>query len=124
MALTRDQIERYSRQLLVPSFGVARQVKLGAAGVLVVGAGGLGCPAILHLAASGVGRIGIVDNDVVDVSNLHRQIAHTEARAGMMKAESARAAGATTRCRHVCAHTFVLCVTSCSACSAGHQLHD
>lgn len=90
--LTKPQAERYSRQLLLPSFGPAAQARLCAASVLIVGCGGLGAPAALYLAAAGVGRLGLADHDAVEISNLHRQIIHTEARAGAHKAASAAAA--------------------------------
>ncbi|KAK7103886.1 adenylyltransferase and sulfurtransferase MOCS3-like isoform X2 [Littorina saxatilis] len=86
--LTNDQIGRYSRQLILPELGVKGQVKLLSSKVLIVGAGGLGCPAAIYLAAAGVGKIGIVDYDEVEISNLHRQILHTEHRVGVSKAES------------------------------------
>ena len=88
--LSADQQERYSRHLLVPEVGAEGQQKLLAARVLVIGAGGLGSPAAYYLAAAGVGTIGIVDFDIVDRSNLQRQILHTEERIGMRKTESAR----------------------------------
>lgn len=87
-SLSNDDIARYSRQILVPSFGPANQQALRCLSVLIVGAGGLGCPVALYLAGAGVGRLGIVDHDVVDASNLHRQIAHTESRVGEHKAVS------------------------------------
>eukprot|EP00891_Asterochloris_glomerata_P009431 jgi/Astpho2/9431/e_gw1.00145.64.1_t len=89
--LSSSQISRYSRHLLLPSFGVAgRSIeRLCNASVLVIGAGGLGSPAALYLAAAGVGRLGLVDQDAVELSNLHRQISHTEARVGQHKADSA-----------------------------------
>ncbi|KAF5948908.1 hypothetical protein HYC85_014865 [Camellia sinensis] len=90
--LSPDMIYRYSRQLLLPSFGVQAQSSLLKASILVVGAGGLGSPALLYLAACGVGRLGIVDHDVVELNNLHRQIIHTEAYIGQSKVESAAAA--------------------------------
>ncbi|CAI9111398.1 OLC1v1011618C1 [Oldenlandia corymbosa var. corymbosa] len=90
--LAPDMIYRYSRQLLLPSFGVQGQANLLKSSVLVIGAGGLGSPALLYLAACGVGRIGIVDHDVVELNNLHRQIIHTEAYIGKSKVESAAAA--------------------------------
>lgn len=89
-SLAKGELERYSRQILLPEIGVAGQERLKAAAVLVVGAGGLGSPACLYLAAAGVGRLGIVDYDRVDVGNLHRQVIHGEDRLGATKAESAR----------------------------------
>lgn len=88
--LTNDQIKRFSRHLLLPEIGVKGQQKLCSGSVLLIGAGGLGAPAALYLAAAGVGRIGIVDFDVVDTSNLHRQVIHTEDREGCLKVESAK----------------------------------
>ncbi len=82
MALRDDQIERYSRQILLPEVGGKGQEKLLAASVLIVGAGGLGSPCALYLASAGVGRLGIVDSDVVDLSNLQRQILHCAADVG------------------------------------------
>ncbi|WP_298231715.1 molybdopterin-synthase adenylyltransferase MoeB [uncultured Azohydromonas sp.] len=82
--------ERYSRHLLMPEVGEAGQVKLQASKVLLVGAGGLGSPAAYYLAAAGVGTLGIVDHDVVDRSNLQRQILHNDARVGTSKVASAR----------------------------------
>ncbi|KAI6687561.1 hypothetical protein NL676_024389 [Syzygium grande] len=90
--LSPEMIHRYSRQLLLPSFGVQAQSNLLKSSILVVGAGGLGSPALLYLAACGVGRLGIVDNDVVELNNMHRQIIHTEAYVGRSKVESAAAA--------------------------------
>ncbi len=90
--LTAQQQQRYSRHLLIPEIGVEGQVKLLAARVLLIGAGGLGSPAALYLAAAGVGTIGFVDFDTVDLSNLQRQILHTEDRIGMLKTASARIA--------------------------------
>ena len=87
-----DEITRYSRHILLAEVGGAGQAKLLAARVLVVGAGGLGSPLVLYLAAAGVGTIGVVDDDVVELSNLQRQIAHTTGRIGMAKVESAAAA--------------------------------
>ncbi|GAB3263217.1 adenylyltransferase/sulfurtransferase MoeZ [Arthrobacter pigmenti] len=88
--LTVDEIERYSRHLIIPDVGVTGQRRLKNARVLVMGAGGLGSPALLYLAAAGVGTIGIVDDDVVDTSNLQRQIIHGVDDVGRLKAESAR----------------------------------
>ncbi|EPS61089.1 hypothetical protein M569_13711, partial [Genlisea aurea] len=90
--LSADMIYRYSRHLLLPSFGVEAQANLLKSSVLVIGAGGLGAPALLYLAACGVGRVGIVDHDVVELNNLHRQVIHTEAYIGRSKVESAAAA--------------------------------
>jgi adenylyltransferase/sulfurtransferase len=87
---TPDQLNRYSRHFLLPEVGEAGQAKLLDAKVLCIGAGGLGSPTAYYLAAAGVGTIGIVDMDVVDVSNLQRQILHTNDRVGMPKVESAR----------------------------------
>ena len=84
-----DEITRYSRHILLSDVGGAGQAKLRAARVLVVGAGGLGSPLVLYLAAAGVGTIGIVDDDRVDLSNLQRQVAHTTARIGHLKVHSA-----------------------------------
>ncbi|GIV65926.1 MAG: molybdopterin-synthase adenylyltransferase MoeB [Chloroflexota bacterium] len=88
--LTQEEILRYSRHLLIPEVGLEGQRKLKAASVLLVGSGGLGSPIALYLAAAGVGRIGVVDYDVVDASNLQRQIIHDTQRIGMLKVESAR----------------------------------
>ncbi len=87
--LTAEQRERYSRHLLVPEVGLEGQQKLLSARVLLLGAGGLGSPAALYLAAAGVGTIGIVDNDHVDLSNLQRQVIHTTDRVGVAKVDSA-----------------------------------
>jgi len=89
MNLNQDQIKRYTRHILLPDIGVEGQKKLLAAKVLVVGAGGLGCPVSLYLAAAGVGTIGLVDFDVVDFSNLQRQILFTMEDVGKPKAEAA-----------------------------------
>jgi len=86
--LSNADIQRYSRQLILPEIGVSGQTALKSGSVLVVGAGGLGCPAGVFLAAAGVGRIGIVDYDQVEISNLHRQIAHSEDKIDVAKAES------------------------------------
>ncbi|MBF8290545.1 MAG: Molybdopterin-synthase adenylyltransferase MoeB [Chloroflexi bacterium] len=88
--LTKAQQQRYSRHLLIPEVGMKGQTRLLESKALLVGAGGLGSPAALYLAAAGVGTIGIVDFDVVDVSNLQRQILHTTDRVGEKKVESAR----------------------------------
>jgi sulfur-carrier protein adenylyltransferase/sulfurtransferase len=88
--LTKDQRMRYSRHTLLPEVGVEGQVKLLNAKVLLVGAGGLGSPSALYLAAAGIGTLGLVDDDVVDESNLQRQVIHTTAGVGEPKTQSAR----------------------------------
>jgi adenylyltransferase/sulfurtransferase len=88
--LSHEEILRYSRHLLIPEVGLDGQRKLKAASVLVIGTGGLGSPVALYLAAAGVGRIGLVDYDVVDFSNLQRQVIHGTSGLGTLKVESAR----------------------------------
>ncbi len=90
-SFSAEQRERYSRHLLVPEVGIEGQQKLLDARVLLLGAGGLGSPTALYLAAAGVGTLGIVDDDVVDLSNLHRQVIHTTERIGTPKVDSAAA---------------------------------
>jgi len=90
--LTPDQLTRYSRHLMLPEVGIEGQIQLLKAKVLLVGAGGLGCPAALYLAAAGVGTLGIIDSDRVDLSNLQRQILHGLADVGRPKTESAKEA--------------------------------
>jgi molybdopterin/thiamine biosynthesis adenylyltransferase len=89
---TEDEIQRYSRHILLQEVGGTGQAKLRAARVLIIGAGGLGSPLVLYLAAAGIGTIGIVDDDVVDLSNLQRQVAHSTDRIGVSKVASAAAA--------------------------------
>ena len=89
---SEDEIARYSRHILLAEVGGTGQAKLRAARVLVVGAGGLGSPVLLYLAAAGVGAIGLIDDDRVDLSNLQRQIAHTTDRVGVAKVRSAATA--------------------------------
>jgi molybdopterin/thiamine biosynthesis adenylyltransferase/rhodanese-related sulfurtransferase len=90
--LDADASERYARQLRLPQVGEAGQARLAAAKVVVLGAGGLGAPAALYLAAAGVGQLTLIDDDRVERSNLHRQVIHADARVGMAKTESARIA--------------------------------
>lgn len=88
---SRDELQRYARQMAVPEFGAAGQEKLRAARVLLIGAGGLGSPAALYLAAAGIGTLGILDADAVELSNLHRQLLHGADDVGRAKVESAAA---------------------------------
>jgi adenylyltransferase/sulfurtransferase len=92
MALAPGDLERYARHLILPEVGGAGQAKLLDSRVLVVGAGGLGAPLLLYLAAAGVGTLGIIDDDAVSLSNLQRQVIHAEAAIGRPKTESARSA--------------------------------
>ena len=91
-SLTAEQRQRYSRHLLIPEIGLEGQMKLLDAKVLLLGAGGLGSPVAVYLAAAGVGTLGIVDDDEVDLTNLQRQIAHTTDRVGVAKVDSAEQA--------------------------------
>ena len=88
--LSHDEVRRYSRHLILSDLGVQGQRKLKASSVLCIGSGGLGSPASMYLAAAGVGTIGIIDDDVVDESNLQRQIVHSTDMIGEPKVESAR----------------------------------
>src|SRR3990167_6672482 len=88
--LTREEILRYSRHLIMPEVGIEGQRKLKDAGILLIGAGGLGSPLGLCLAAAGIGRLGIVDFDTVDFTNLQRQIIHRTEDVGRLKVESAK----------------------------------
>ncbi len=90
--LTPDQLTRYSRHLMLKEVGIEGQVQLLRAKVLLIGAGGLGCPAALYLAAAGVGTLGIIDSDKVDLTNLQRQILHGSTDVGRLKTESAKEA--------------------------------
>jgi adenylyltransferase/sulfurtransferase len=92
MSFSKEEIERYSRQIVLRGVGGPGQMKLKAASVLAVGAGGLGSPALLYLAAAGVGRLGIVDDDAVALSNLHRQVLHGTKDVGRAKVDSAEEA--------------------------------
>jgi sulfur-carrier protein adenylyltransferase/sulfurtransferase len=100
--LSPEELQRYHRHLILPGVGESGQARLKDASVLIVGAGGLGCPAALYLAAAGVGRIGIVDADVVELNNLQRQILHDTRGVGGLKTESAR-----TRLRELNPHVDV-----------------
>ena len=91
--LSDAELDRYARQIILPAFGGAGQAKLKAAHVAIIGAGGIGCPAITYLAAAGVGRLTIIDHDVIELSNLQRQPLFTDADIGALKADvAARAA--------------------------------
>lgn len=89
MGLSKENVARYGRQLILPEFGVAGQQKLNRASVTMIGAGGLGCSAAVYLAAAGVGKIRLVDSDSVQMNNLHRQILHTTEAVGSNKTHSA-----------------------------------
>lgn len=90
-SLSLEEYRRYGRQMIVPEFGsLPSQLNLQRSKILVIGAGGLGCPALLYLAAAGIGEIGILDNDTVDESNLHRQVLHTTQSVGILKCDSAK----------------------------------
>ncbi|KAI2470059.1 ThiF family protein [Annulohypoxylon bovei var. microspora] len=86
--MKEEEYSRYGRQLILPTVGIKGQLHLKSTAVLIVGAGGLGCPAAAYLAGAGVGTLGVVDGDTVEISNLHRQIAHSTSRVGMMKVDS------------------------------------
>ncbi|OTA79752.1 hypothetical protein M434DRAFT_86852 [Hypoxylon sp. CO27-5] len=86
--LKEEEYSRYGRQLILPTVGIKGQLRIKSTAVLIVGAGGLGCPAAAYLAGAGVGTLGVVDGDTVEISNLHRQIAHSTSRVGMMKVDS------------------------------------
>jgi adenylyltransferase/sulfurtransferase len=88
-ALTKDDLDRYQRQLIIPAVGEAGQEKLKQARVMVTGAGGLGSPVLMYLAAAGVGTIGIIDSDTVSISNLQRQVLYVTGDIGRVKAEAA-----------------------------------
>ncbi|HWR58639.1 MAG TPA: molybdopterin-synthase adenylyltransferase MoeB [Thermodesulfovibrionales bacterium] len=91
MEFTEDQLQRYSRHIILPEVGGKGQRKILQAKVFIIGAGGLGCPVGYYLAAAGVGTIGMIDNDLVELSNLQRQIAHNTSRLGMAKVDSVKA---------------------------------
>ena len=90
MDFTDDQLLRYSRHIILPEVGGKGQTKIANAKVVIVGAGGLGCPVGYYLTAAGVGTIALIDNDTVEMSNLQRQIAHSMNTIGMPKVESAQ----------------------------------
>ncbi len=121
--LQPELAERYARHVILPDVGPLGQRRLANAKVLVVGAGGLGSPALLYLAAAGVGTIGIADDDVVDVSNLQRQVVHTDADVGRVKVDSARDRVLATN-PHVTVRTHPVRLTSANALDlvAGYDL--
>lgn len=90
LKITKENYQRYHRQIIVPEIGINGQLKLQEAKVLVIGAGGLGSPVLLYLAGAGVGTLGIADHDTVAVHNLHRQVLHREPSVGTLKADSAK----------------------------------
>ncbi len=120
---TDAEIIRYSRNILLPELGATGQARLAAARVLVVGAGGLGSPLALYLAAGGVGTIGLVDHDVVELSNLQRQVLHDEGSLGRNKAESGRARLMRLNSAiRVEAHTAPLAAANAMELCAGHDI--
>lgn len=90
MSLPNSVLQRFSRQILIPEIGIEGQRKILQGSVLVIGTGGLGAPSSMYLAGAGIGRLGLVDHDSVELSNLHRQVIHSESRVGMSKVESAK----------------------------------
>ncbi len=88
--LTQEEIKRYSKQILIKNIGGSGQVKLKSAKILIVGLGGLGAPVITHLVTAGIGEVGLVDHDTVELSNLQRQYIHTTERVGLLKTHSAK----------------------------------
>ena len=123
MALDADAAERYSRHLLLPEVGVEGQQRLFAARVALVGAGGLGAPIALYLAAAGVGHITLIDDDVVERSNLQRQVIHNEATIGARKVESAKAMLTALNPRlHVTTHATRIVASNVEGLLRGHEL--
>jgi len=121
--LTVDEVKRYSRHLIIPEVGMTGQKRLKNAKVLCVGAGGLGSPALLYLAAAGVGTLGVIDFDVVDESNLQRQIIHGQSDIGRLKAESARGSVAEINPYvHVEVHTDALTTDNVMEIFSGYDL--
>ena len=115
MSLTDQQIERYARHILLPEIGGSGQAKIRKAKVLVIGAGGLSTPIIQYLTAAGIGTIGLIDDDIVELSNLQRQVMHSTLRIGMKKVLSAKSAppsaasarrGALFECRKAKLHSL------------------
>lgn len=123
MDFSETQIHRYARHILLREVGGVGQEKLLTSKVLLIGAGGLGSPLLLYLAAAGVGTIGVVDDDTVDLSNLQRQIAHTTDRVGMSKVDSAEAAVAAINPDvTVVTHKVRLTADNAAALIAGYDL--
>ena len=122
-ALDADAVERYARHLVLPEIGVAGQQRLADARVALIGAGGLGAPAALYLAAAGVGRLTVIDDDHVERSNLQRQIIHADARVGMPKTESAQIAlSALNPAIHVDAIAKRVCAANVESLIRGHDV--
>ena len=120
---TDDEVTRYSRNILLAEVGGTGQAALRAARILVVGAGGLGCPLVLYLAAAGIGTIGLVDDDAVELSNLQRQVGHTTARIGTPKVESlAASVAALNHGTRMELHPTRLGVANAAALMAGYDL--
>ena len=111
MALSDEEVERYARHIVLQEVGGPGQNRLKASSVLVIGAGGLGAPLLMYLAAAGIGRIGVVDADTVSLSNLQRQVIHTTERIGLAKVESAKAQIASIN-PHVLVETHATRITS------------
>ena len=122
-ALDADSAERYARHLVLPEVGVAGQQALARARIALIGAGGLGAPAMLYLAAAGVGRLSLIDDDRVERSNLQRQVVHADARVGMAKVESARTMLAALNPQvEVVTHEVRLAAANVEALLAGHDV--
>ena len=118
-----DEMQRYARHILLDEVGGEGQAKLRAARVLVIGAGGLGSPLVLYLAAAGIGTLGIVDDDVLELSNLQRQIAHDMSRLGQPKAASAAAAAAAINpAVRVCVHQVRASAENLAALIEGYDI--